>query len=88
LTGTFAENQQCVSCHAVKGTPAQGVVGPNLTHFAGRERFAGSMFERTDENLEAWLRDPPARKPGSKMPDLDLTDEQITALVAYLQSLK
>jgi cytochrome c oxidase subunit 2 len=88
LNGTFAGGQQCVSCHAVKGTPAQGIVGPNLTHLGSRERFAGSMFERTDENLAAWLEDPPARKPGSKMPDLDLTDEQITALVAYLQSLK
>lgn len=88
LNGKFAEDQQCVSCHSIKGTPAQGAVGPNLTHLASRERFAGSMFERNDENLRAWLEDPPARKPGSRMPDLNLTDEQITALVAYLQSLK
>lgn len=88
LTGKFADDQQCIACHTIKGTPAQGAVGPNLTHIASRERFAGSMFERTDENLEAWLKDPPAQKPGSRMPDLNLTDEQITALVAFLQSLK
>jgi cytochrome c oxidase subunit II len=88
LNGKFAKDQQCVGCHSIKGTPAQGAVGPNLTHLASRERFAGSMFERTDENLRAWLEDPPARKPGSRMPDLNLTDEQITALVAFLQSLK
>jgi cytochrome c oxidase subunit II len=88
LNGKFAGNQQCMACHSVKGTPAQGQIGPNLTHFASRDRFAASMFERTDENIEAWLRDPPARKPGSKMPDLNLNDQQISALVAYLQSLK
>ena len=88
LNGTFAGGQQCVSCHAVKGTPAAGVVGPNLTHLASRTRFAGSMFELNDENLRAWLKDPPERKPGSKMPNLGLTDDQVNDLTAYLLSLK
>ena len=88
LNGRFADGQQCVACHAVKGTPAQGTIGPNLTHFASRDKFAGFMFDRTDENLRAWLEDPPARKPGSKMPDLNLNEQQISALVAYLQSLR
>ena len=44
-------------------------------------------------DLEAWLRDPPGRKPmypeGSRgMPNLNLTDEQIKALVAYLETLE
>jgi mono/diheme cytochrome c family protein len=43
--------------------------------------------------LEAWLRDPPGEKPmypqGSRgMPNLNLTDEQIDALVAYLETLE
>jgi cytochrome c oxidase subunit 2 len=43
--------------------------------------------------LEAWLRDPPAEKPmdpgGSRgMPNLNLTEEQIDALVAYLETLE
>lgn len=87
LNGTFAEGQQCIACHTVGGTDALGVIGPDLTHFADRSRFAGAMFERDDENLTAWLDDPPGRKPGSLMPDLDLTEEQVEALVAYLQSL-
>lgn len=88
LNGTFAGGQQCASCHAVKGTAAAGVVGPNLTHVASRDRFAGEMFELNEENLKAWLEDPPARKPGSKMPDLDLTEDQINDLTAYLLSLE
>jgi cytochrome c oxidase subunit 2 len=43
--------------------------------------------------LKAWLRDPPGRKPmypeGSRgMPNLQLTDEQIQSLVAYLETLE
>jgi cytochrome c1 len=42
----------------------------------------------TAEGLRTWLHDPPAVKEGSIMPNLGLTDQEITALVAYLQSLK
>jgi cytochrome c oxidase subunit 2 len=88
LNGRFAEGQACVACHAVKGTDAAGVVGPNLTHIASRDKFAGEMFELNEENLKKWLADPPARKPGSRMPDLGLTNDQIDDLTAYLLSLK
>ncbi|MEX2588449.1 MAG: cytochrome c oxidase subunit II [Actinomycetota bacterium] len=84
----FAGGQMCASCHAIGGTDAAGIVGPNLTHLASRERFASSMFELNEENLRAWLEDPPAQKPGSLMPDLELTEDQISALVEYLLSLK
>ena len=87
-TGRFAGGQQCVSCHAIQGTDAAGVLGPDLTHLASRTTFAGAMFELNEENLRLWLEDPPARKPGSLMPDLNLTDQQISDLVAYLMSLE
>lgn len=83
----FFINGTCAGCHAINGTEAQGRVGPNLTHIASRTRFAGSMYERTDDNLKAWLRDPPGRKPGSRMPNLHLTEDEIEALVAYLNTL-
>jgi cytochrome c1 len=38
--------------------------------------------------LAIWLHDPPAVKPGSIMPNLHLSDQQISQLVAYLESLK
>ncbi|MGH3440780.1 MAG: cytochrome c oxidase subunit II [Nitriliruptorales bacterium] len=83
----------CVGCHTIRGTDASATVGPDLTYFGDREWFAGTIFENTDENLREWLRDPPAMKPmmpdtGSGMPFLGLTEEEIDALVAYLQSLK
>ena len=79
---------QCINCHAIGGTDAQSRVGPDLTHFASRETFAGAMFENNTENLREWLDDPPAVKPGAKMPDYGLSSDDIDALIAYLQSLE
>jgi cytochrome c oxidase subunit II len=82
------QTRGCTACHTITGTPAQGKVGPNLTHFASRGTFAGSIFENTDQNVRAWLKDPPTEKPGSIMPNLGLNDHELDVLVAYLQSLK
>lgn len=88
LTGSFAGGQSCAACHSIKGTAAAGVIGPNLTHLASRDRFAGEMFELDEENLKKWLADPPNQKPGSRMPDLGLNQRQINDLTAYLLSLE
>jgi cytochrome c oxidase subunit II len=81
----------CVACHAVGGTNAGSTAAPELTHFADptHECFAGCNWDTTDRDaLEAWLRDPDAVRMGSKMPDYDLTEEEIDALVEYLYSLR
>ncbi len=78
----------CIGCHAINGTNARGVTGPNLTHFATRGCFAGCMFDRNHENLVRWLQGPQAMKPGTLMKINPLTDEEITALTAYLESLR
>jgi cytochrome c oxidase subunit 2 len=88
------QEKQCVTCHVIRfdGSKAKGTTGPDLTHFAARSSFAGAIFERTDENLAEWVRDAPSQKPGSKMPSgvatMGLTEDDIEALVAYLQSLR
>jgi cytochrome c oxidase subunit 2 len=86
--GTLFQNRGCAGCHTITGTPAAGKIGPNLTHFASRGTLAGSIYENTTPNLRAWLKDPPAAKPGSIMPNLGLNDHDLDVLVAYLQSLK
>ncbi|MDA1096267.1 MAG: cytochrome c oxidase subunit II [Chloroflexi bacterium] len=81
----------CIGCHTIGGfDEAVGVVGPNLTHFGSRTTIAANIMARDEAgaNLAAWLRDPPAIKPGSKMPNLQLTDEQIASLTALLVGLK
>lgn len=77
----------CAGCHTVEGYSA-GTFGPDLTHLRQRQVFAGAMFDLTDQNLRKWLRDPPAEKPGSLMPNLDLSEDEITKLIAYLGTLQ
>ncbi len=77
----------CVTCHTITGVSTQRV-GPDLTHFGSRTTLAGGVRENTPENLAAWLRDPAAVKPGAQMPALGLVPNQVTELVAYLESLK
>jgi cytochrome c oxidase subunit 2 len=84
----------CSGCHTINGLEgANGKVGPNLTHLSSRGHFAGAIFELNEKNLTRWLRDPPKMKPmapanGQGMPNLGLTDEEITKLIAYLETLK
>jgi len=79
----------CGGCHTVAGV-SEGVLGPNLTHFATRTSFAGSIFDNNDANLRRWLRDPQGEKPGNKMiiPGPPLTPDEITELIAYLNTLR
>jgi cytochrome c oxidase subunit II len=77
----------CVGCHAIAGVSA-GQIGPDLTHFASRKTFAGSLMQTTPENLSKWIENPEHMKPGALMPNLGMTADQSKALTAYLLSLK
>ncbi|MBI4319913.1 MAG: cytochrome c oxidase subunit II [Chloroflexi bacterium] len=74
----------CNGCHAIAGTAAQGKIGPNLTHFAGRRTIGAVALENNPGNLAAWLADPQAIKPGTQMPNLRLSPEVVQDLVSYL----
>jgi cytochrome c oxidase subunit II len=67
----------CHGCHTVgpMGTP----IGPDLSH-------VGAKYSLT--YLQKWLRDPASQRPSAHMPALELTDAQVTALAAYLSSLR
>jgi cytochrome c oxidase subunit 2 len=77
----------CIACHTVTGVAA-GVIGPNLTHVASRSSIAGGIYPNDAEHLGHWITDPPSRKPGSLMPKMPMTPDQVQALVAYITSLK
>jgi cytochrome c1 len=47
----------------------------------------GGFFRNTRENLEQFVRDPHALKRGVFMPPADLTDEELEALIDYLETL-
>jgi cytochrome c oxidase subunit 2 len=78
-------NHSCIACHAMAGISG-GVVGPNLTHVGLRTTIASGILPADSAGFARWLRDPIAGKPGSLMPTIDLTDQEIAALVAYLRS--
>jgi cytochrome c oxidase subunit 2 len=77
----------CVACHSIAGVSV-GHIGPDLTHFASRRTFAGSLMQSTPENLVKWIENPQHMKPGALMPNLGMTGEQSKALATYLLSLK
>ena len=80
----------CIGCHAIDGVSA-GIIGPNLSHIGSRTTLAGGLFPNTPDEMAKWIADAPGRKPGAIMfplAQLGITQDQIPALVAYLQSLK
>jgi len=70
-------NKGCVTCHVntrVEGrTGVLGSVGPNLTRYTNDPDF-----------LRRWLANPPAVRPGTRMPNLRLSEAQIEDLIAFL----
>jgi len=79
----------CIGCHAIQGV-SSGVIGPNLTHIGSRTTIASGLFPNDSSHLASWIADAPALKPGAIMTRMQppLTDADIAALIAYLQSLR
>lgn len=78
----------CVGCHAIAGTTAQGLTGPNLSHFGSRTTLGAGILPNTTEHLSEWLRETQTVKPGVKMPNQNLRPRDVEALTEYLHSLK
>jgi cytochrome c oxidase subunit 2 len=82
------EQSNCANCHSVRGTSAQGTLGPDLTHLMSRQTIAAGTLANTRQNLADWIRDPGATKPGTTMPAVPLTASDRAALVAWLATLR
>ncbi|MEP6693247.1 MAG: cytochrome c oxidase subunit II [Chloroflexota bacterium] len=79
----------CVGCHTIKGTTAAGKIGPELTHLMSKKSIAGGVLAPVnEENLTKWVSNPPAVKPGTLMPNLGLSQQQVHDIVLFLQTLK
>ncbi|MFB5660707.1 cytochrome c oxidase subunit II [Alteribacillus sp. HJP-4] len=79
------EDQGCIGCHAIGGPGS--AQGPALSNFGDREKIAG-VIDYTPENLEDWIRDPQSFKQGNNMQAYpDMSDEDMDAIVEYLDSL-
>jgi len=79
----------CSACHTVRGTQANGSVGPDLTHVAGRRTLAAGLLPTTEENIAAFTRSTDHIKPGVEMPSFGvLPEEDIAAIAEWLGSLE
>jgi len=78
----------CSTCHTIRGTPANGYVGPDLTHLAARTTLGALAIANTRRNLADWITSSQSVKPGNQMPDVAVGGKRLRALVAYLEGLK
>ena len=79
----------CGGCHTIRGTPAAGTIGPDLTHVGGRIGIAADTMANDADAFARWLRLNQHIKPGNPMPEFDiLTDRQLASIGAYLAGLE
>jgi cytochrome c oxidase subunit II len=79
----------CADCHTIRGTPAAGRAGPDLTHLGSRQTLAALTLPNTPASLDNWITNPQLYKPGARMPGFArLPASARRALVAYLESLR
>ncbi len=81
------ETQSCINCHTISGTAGTGRFGPDLSHLASRQTIASGAAENTPGELRSWIHDPDGIKPGCLMPAMNLSDQQLDQLTAYLTTL-
>jgi cytochrome c oxidase subunit 2 len=78
---------RCGVCHTVRGTPAGGKVGPDLTHVMSRGTLAAGTLPNTPGHLTGWIANPQGIKPGNLMPQIDLSGADLNAIRSFLQTL-
>jgi cytochrome c oxidase subunit 2 len=80
---------RCVECHAVRGTLAAGITGPDLTHVGGRRSLGAGLLRNHVGTMAGWIADAQALKPGNLMPATRTLDGgELRALAAWLGSLE
>jgi cytochrome c oxidase subunit II len=80
--------RKCGVCHSVRGTPAGGTLGPDLSHLMTRRTLAAGTLPNTIGSLSAWIADPQHVKPGNLMPDPEISGQDLSHIRTFLQTLK
>ena len=79
----------CGACHTVRGTPAAGAIGPDLTHVGGRLSLAAATLPNDEAAFARWIKDNQHIKPGNLMPPYGIfSDSELAAVSNYLASLR
>ena len=79
----------CGACHAVRGTPADGVIGPDLTHVGSRLSLGAGLLDNDPAAFRRWIAETAELKPGVHMPAFGaLPPDDLEALAVYLEGLQ
>lgn len=79
----------CNACHAIRGSPAVGQIGPDLTHVGGRSSIGAATLKTTRNDFARWIMDNQRIKPGNEMPSYGIFDaHQLDALADWLAGLR
>ncbi|HZZ60130.1 MAG TPA: cytochrome c oxidase subunit II [Roseiarcus sp.] len=79
--------QHCAACHTVRGTVAEGKLGPDLTHLMSRSTIAAGILPNNPGYLSGWIANPQNLKPGALMPDLDISGPDLASIRSFLLTL-
>ena len=85
------QSKGCIACHVAQGVPgATGTIGPNLNGIGDpvKRPALADGATNTPEHIREWITDPNSRKPGTMMPNLQLSEKESTDLTAFLTTLK
>jgi cytochrome c oxidase subunit 2 len=79
----------CGACHTVRGTAADGVIGPDLTWVGGRRSLGAGTLRNGTRALRDWIARTDRLKPGVHMPSFGmLADDELDAIAAWLGGSK
>ncbi|WP_332674552.1 cytochrome c oxidase subunit II [Aromatoleum sp.] len=79
----------CGSCHTLRGTVAEGKLGPDLTHFGSRIALGAGIRPNHTGALAGWIAGNQRMKPGNLMPEIrDLDGDELRTLSDWLGTLK
>jgi cytochrome c oxidase subunit 2 len=88
LAGMNDFKMRCGGCHAVRGTDAAGVLGPDLSHLVQRTTLGAGTLPNDPQHLAQWVSDPQGAKPGNLMQKPELSGAELAAVDAYLGTLQ
>ena len=79
----------CGACHQVRGTEADGTIGPDLTHVGSRLSLAAGTLPADVDAFARWIGHTGAIKPDVRMPAFGMLPEaELNAMAHYLKGLE
>jgi cytochrome c oxidase subunit 2 len=79
----------CGGCHTIRGTAANGRIGPDLTHLGGRMSLAAATLPNDEAAIAHWITHNQHIKPTNRMPPFGIFSKtELATLSRYLSGLK